>query len=416
MLRLLFRSSFGKSLIVIWFAHMVMDFFTGIWPIYKTLAQIDLAKAGLIAGISGFFGEILQLGFGYFSDKGYRKKILLLGLILSSFILWITFTTSFQSCFILLLLLMMGSGAFHPAGVGYCGSFSKDHKGKCILFFSSGGALGLGISQITFTKLFHSFNGHALILFIPVILTLLVVAIHKFPETCSISGTFNKNNFLAPFKTNWKRLSLLYFTQLSCYLVGAAFIFLLPDLMIAKTSNTWLIMGGAHLSFILGSAIALPFVGFLCDKYGQKKILPFFIVGTFCLFYVLLNTSTLSIPILIILLFSLGAFFQSINPIIVSWGNKIVPDSPSTVSGLLMGCAWCFTSFGPACAGLLCKRFAETAIVSTLNCMGFLLIFSLLFSLMIRENESEELCILDVLEKNESETIPDSSIADDITP
>jgi MFS family permease len=167
--------------------------------------------------------------------------------------------------------------------------------------------------------------------------------------------------------------------------------------MMVKTYSNWLIMGGAHLSFILGSAIALPFVGVLCDKYGQGKILPCFIVGTFCLLYLLLNCAGLSTPLLISLLFCLGALFQSINPIIVSWGNKIVPDSPSTVSGLLMGCAWCFTSFGPACAGLLCKRFADTAIINSLNCMGVLLLFSLVFSLMIKEK--------DIIESPEQNTV-----------
>jgi hypothetical protein len=55
----------------------VLDFFTGIWPIYKTIAGIDLAQAGLITGISGFFGEFLQPFFGYFSDRGLRKKVFL---------------------------------------------------------------------------------------------------------------------------------------------------------------------------------------------------------------------------------------------------------------------------------------------------------------------------------------------------
>lgn len=68
------RPTLKKSLALLFVSHLILDFFTGIWPIYKTIAQIDLAKAGLIAGLSGFIGEFLQIFFGYFSDRGYRKK------------------------------------------------------------------------------------------------------------------------------------------------------------------------------------------------------------------------------------------------------------------------------------------------------------------------------------------------------
>ncbi|NDE82807.1 MAG: MFS transporter [Chlamydiia bacterium] len=334
---------FTKSLLVLWFSHIIIDFCTGIWPIYKTIAGIDLAKAGLIAGISGFIGEILQLGFGYFCDRGHRKKILILGMILASSILWITFTATISSSFWILLLLMLGSGSFHPAGMGYAGLLSQEHKGKTILLFASGGALGLGISQIVFTKIINASNGHALILLIPVCVMLIVLAFHKFPTINSASGPNPAVDRSNRFLKEWKPLSLLYLIQIFTYIVGFSLLFLLPDLMMGKTTNQWFVMGGAHLCFILGSACALPGVGFLCDRFGQKKILPYFVAGAFIL----------------------------------------VPDKPSTVSALLMGCAWCFTSFGPTCAGFLCQRFEEHAVTQALSWMGLLLIGSLFFSLIL---------------------------------
>lgn len=374
---------FTKSLLVLWFSHIIIDFCTGIWPIYKTIAGIDLAKAGLIAGISGFIGEILQLGFGYFCDRGHRKKILILGMILASSILWITFTSTIFSSFWILLLLMLGSGSFHPAGMGYAGLLSQEHKGKTILLFASGGALGLGISQIVFTKIINASNGHALILLIPVCVMLIVLAFHKFPITSPGSSPNPALEGSNRFLKEWKPLSLLYLIQIFTYIVGFSLLFLLPDLMMSKTTNQWFVMGGAHLCFILGSACALPGVGFLCDRFGQKKILPYFVAGAFILFYALLKTPSFTMSGLIIVLVLLGAFIQSINPIIVSLGHQLVPDKPSTVSALLMGCAWCFTSFGPTCAGFLCQRFEEHAVIQALSWMGLLLVGSLFFSLIL---------------------------------
>jgi len=384
-----FFSSFGKSLFILWLGHIVMDFFTGIWPIYKTIAKIDIAQAGLIIGLSGFIGEIMQLGFGYFCDRGHRKFVLMLGIILASSIIWITFTSSIFSAFWVLLLLMLGSGSFHPAGMGYAGSLSQGHKGKTILLFASGGALGLGVSQLVFTKLFYTFNGNALVLFIPVLLVLTLIFFHKFPDPATTRPP-SKQELLAPFMKSWKPLSLLYMAQITNCSVAMAFLFLLPDLMISKTSSNWLVMGGAHLCFILGSAMALPPAGYLCDKFGQKKVLTVALCGSFFLLYLLLSIQTLSPMYAALLLLCFGGFLQSINPIVVSWGHKMVPDSPSTVSALLMGFAWCFTNFGPTCAGYLCKTFHEEAVVHTLSWMGVLLLFSLLFVVLIPSQATAE--------------------------
>jgi MFS transporter, FSR family, fosmidomycin resistance protein len=157
-MRLQIQPTLRRSLILLFVSHLILDFFTGIWPIYKTIAQIDLAKAGLIAGLSGFIGEFMQVFFGYFSDRGHRKKVIMLGLALSSCVLWITFTQDILSSFFVLLLLMLGSGSYHPAGAGFAGLLSPDHKGRNILFFACGGAIGLGISQLAFTKVFHLFS------------------------------------------------------------------------------------------------------------------------------------------------------------------------------------------------------------------------------------------------------------------
>ncbi len=75
-----YKNTMTRSLLLLWVSHLFLDFFTGIWPIYKTISQIDLAKAGLIAGLSGLIGEALQVWFsGFFCDRGYRKKLMMLG-------------------------------------------------------------------------------------------------------------------------------------------------------------------------------------------------------------------------------------------------------------------------------------------------------------------------------------------------
>lgn len=370
------RPTLRRSLILLFVSHLMLDFFTGIWPIYKTLAEIDLAKAGLIAGLSGFVGEFMQIFFGFFSDRGHRKKVIMLGLILASCVLFITFTQDLITSFFILLLLMLGSGSYHPAGAGFAGILSPNQKGRNILFFACGGAIGLGISQLAFTKVFHHFDGHALILFIPVVTLLGIFALYPFPEQ-NENRKLSIREFFEPLKRAKRPLLLLYVTQVFNFTLMTAFIFLLPDLMRSKGCHNWLCMGGGHLCFILGSAITLIPTGYLCDRYGQKRVIVTTIAIALVMLYSFLIQPQIPLWQTVLFLTCLGGFMGTINPILVSWGNKLVPESPSTVSGLLMGFAWCLSNFGATWAGMIANTIIIEPIATTLGILGLQLVIGL---------------------------------------
>lgn len=376
------RPTLGRSLFLLWSSHLLLDFFTGIWPIYKTIAGVDLAKAGLIAGLSGFFGEILQLFFGYLSDRGFRKKVIILGLVLASCILWITFTQEILISFFVLLLLMLGSGSFHPAAVGFAGMLSPKRKGRNILLFASGGAIGLAISQLAFTKALDLCGGHALIFLIPVLLLIVVIAFYPMQEQNDNRKLILKE-FIQPLLRAKRPLLLLYMTQVFNFTLITAFMFLLPDLMRARECHSWLCMGGGHLCFVFGGAMLMVPAGYLCDKYGHKSVLLITIFSALFLLYSFLIQPDRSLEKTALFLTALGGFMGTVNPIIVSWGNKLVPESPSTVSGLLMGCAWCLANLGATWAGLLAKAVPFNPIATTLCLLGLLLVLGFFLILFV---------------------------------
>ncbi len=355
-------------------SHLFVDFFTGIWAIYKTIAAVPIAQAGFITGISGLVGELLQIVFGYFSDRGHRKLILMIGLVLSSTIIWMTFVENIYGLFFILLALMIGSSAFHPAATGIASSLSHDRKGQSILFFSFGGAIGFGISQLTFTQILHTFNCHAYILLLPVMGVFLVLFLHPFPLVASGRKPLTLQSFCAPFYKYRKELILLYLSQVFYQGLRSTLFFLFPDIFLLKGYHSWICMGGGHLCFVAGSFLTMVPAGYLSDRYGQKSILLITVFATIVLFYAFLMLDALPLSLTLILLICLGAFFGIINPLVISWGNYLIPESPSTVSALLMGFAWCVGNLGPAVAGLLISCFSDNAYIHTLLLMGFLLI------------------------------------------
>ena len=378
------RPTLGRSLLLLWSSHLLLDFFTGIWPIYKTIAGIDLATAGLIAGFAGLFGELLQMVFGYFSDRGFRKKVIVLGLTFASSILWITFTDNALLCFLIMLLLMVGSGSYHPAAVGAAGMLSKEKKGRHILLFASGGALGLAVSQLAFTKSLETFGGNATIFFIPVAILLFFLACYPIEEQAN-NQTLSLRVFFQPLMRAKRPLLLLYLAQVCNYSMLMAFMFLLPDLMFAKGCHSWLCKGGGHLCFVIGGALLMVPAGILSDRYGPKPILLSILFFSLLFLYSFLSQTEFSLGKTMFFLLTIGGFMGTVTPVIVSWGNKLVPESPSTVSALMMGFAWCLANFGATWAGLIAGNAtaSDEPISLTLTILGSLLVIGFLLILFM---------------------------------
>ena len=98
---------------VLWLGHFFVDFMISIWAVYKTMAHIDLAIAGLISTFCAFTGEGMQLVFGSLSDKGYRKPLIALGILSTAGVSLLPYTDSFTLMWLLFLITCLGSGAFH---------------------------------------------------------------------------------------------------------------------------------------------------------------------------------------------------------------------------------------------------------------------------------------------------------------
>lgn len=380
-----------RSFILLWVAHFFLDFFVGVWPIYKTLRGIDVAVAGLILGAGGFVGELSQLFFGYFSDRGYRKIILLCGLVLGSAVLWVTAVNSVFYWFLFVLFLMLGSGSFHPSASGMASSLAKRHQGKGVLFFASGGAFGLAFSQLLFTKVLDIFHGNVFVLYLPFALIFGLLLFHRFPERRVEPEQRSFKSFIRPILKNKRSLSFLYFAQVANQAIFVSLLFLLPDILRKRGCDTWLCMGGGHMSVVLGGALSMLLAGVLCDRYGHRVVLLTAISGAVTMLSIFLFQPALTLMGQVALLLALGAFLNVCNPVILSWGNSLVPESPSTVSALLMGLAWCLGNLGPALAGGLSKFFETNAYKYSLATIALGMVVSFFFVLMVpRAQFSEE--------------------------
>lgn len=372
-----------KTLGIIWLSHFLIDFLIGIWPSYKTLAHIELSIAGLIVGVSGFIGDGSQIFFGFLSDRGLRKKFILLGITLAASASLLAYTNNCLLLFMLMMLTYLGSGAFHPAAVATVSDLIPSRKGMLVTIFASGGSAGLAFSQLLYSRLFHAASGHTLFLIIPVIVCFLFVFMKTFSQPTQIGGK-KFVELIRPLSAYRKPLTLLYMSQVCQQAVMLGFLFFLPDLLRMRGNSHWICFGGGHCVFVLAAALMLVPVGYLSDKLGQKKLILCALILSFVLFYGFLFFPPLTSSGILLYLFAFGACMGVVNPLGVALGNKIAPNQSGIVSALMMGCVWCVAHcFGPASGGLLTCCFDSHPIIKSLSVLGGLFVVSIALAYLL---------------------------------
>ncbi len=365
-------SFFSLTLGILCLGHFFVDIMLSIWPVYKTMAELDLALAGTIAGASAFIGEGLQIFFGSLGDKGYRKALILAGVGLTCSIVFVTYTANYYLLFFLYLTTCIGSGAFHPSGAALMGSLTAHRKGLLISVFVASGAFGMGVGQLLFTQTYDYFNGHALLLaLLPLALVgwvLLKPSTFEAPQVYSKTHTSVKECFKLFLDRN---LLCLYITQLCNATLFWGTIFLLPDILSVREYDGWMAFGGGHLAFVLGSAIMMIPGGHLGDKFSALKVILVSPVIGFVLLNFLLLNPMLSSMAMLTTLFFLGASIGLTNPLVVALGNQLMPQKPGVVSAFLMGMVWCVAEcLGPGGGGILTKFFTDDAPAMALGVLG----------------------------------------------
>lgn len=386
-----------RTLIFLCLAHFLVDFMIGIWAIHKTLANLDLFFAGLISGVGAFLGEGMQIFFGPLSDKGWRKHLICGGLVCAAASAFFAYFTNYWMFLILFTSTCLGSGAFHPSAVSLAGALTPHRKALMITIFASGGSFGLAFSQMVYSHFHTLLNGQTVYLLLPTALVAIGLIFYGLKGlqvfTPAHSGhEINLKALFGMFKN--RNLRLLYIAQVCNQTIFWGMIFFLPDTLICKGYDTWLCHGGAHLFLILGGAIMMIPSGYLSDRYSPKSVLLFATIGAMVTFYLFLAFPVLNSFTFLTLITILGAFIASVNPVLIAFGNILVPQSPGMVSAFLMGMAWCISeSLGQSGGGFITRFFEEHAPVYTLAILGIFYVVGIIATLLLPNAKKKEVVV-----------------------
>lgn len=369
------KSSFIPILLLIGFAHFLVDTMLGIWPIYKSMAQLDMAMAGFIVAIGAFIGEGSQLLFGSFSDKGYRKFLIIIGLVITIASAFLAYSSHYVALFVLYLITCIGSGSFHPCAASLVSGLIPGRRSLLMAIFAACGSLGLATSQLTFMQVYVWFEGQTYILAFPALVLAVLLACYQLPQNEGQKESGRHRASLKDFVEFFRNPSLraLYFSQVANQSILWGTIFILPDTLKVLGHTEWICYGGGHCCFILGAACMVIPGGYLADLYSPRQIMLYGGMISCIVFYFILFSGGISTPIVLSALFVLGATLALMNPLAVSMGIRLESHRSGAVSAFLMGLVWCLSeALGPGGVGMMNNLFDDYAPVKALAILGCL--------------------------------------------
>ena len=382
-------------------AHVMVDFMgMSVWPVYKTLAGLDVVKAGWIATVIAMSGTALQPLFGSIADRFGPRRVILLGVLLTSFALLLgpladqretldrLLPTMFGlSGFYLIVFAILAAGRlgqdmFHPAGAGLAGSFSARRGSMFLAVFIAVGSIGFGLSQIGFRTAYNNFGHHTEILFLPVAILWVFVWMRCRPAQVSSAGRISVIASLRSLRPVAGPILCLFLILAISSGVLSGLFFLLPEFAHEKGYPAWIGQGGAFGLIVFGATLFMVPIGHLADRIGRRRTLMSMVILA-ALSYQAIVRLTLPVPSFILLCIIGGAFLGTVNPLGVAFGQRIAPrENVSIVSAILMGWAWCLGGTVPSIIGELYKSLGNNA-AQALMWLGFANVAMVLLSFLL---------------------------------
>ncbi len=336
-----------KQLMAVSLGHFTNDFYVGIIaPISVYFAYklgLNLTQQGLISVAVLVFASLLQPVFGLLSDKKGKPKHLIIS------ILWISILISLSGVinnfYILLLVIALGSAAsalYHPLGSTTAVTLGRRSKGTSLsIFMTIGGFAGtassivglwiaskFGIEKIIFLALPGALV--ALFMYYAGVQNIKIDTLENRKKD-NIGDKIEEVKKLNLSKKSMFWLGILLYISIMKVL-GGRFVITYGIQILSLKSFAY---GAALLSIhLLGIPVGTMSGGILIDKIGEKKV---FVFG------MLLSLLSLSLIgyggswIAAVGVGILGFCSSLTNTVGVLVSHKIIPDSQSFATGIIMG-------------------------------------------------------------------------------
>ncbi len=341
------------SLALLMATHLLVDTIATtvnpLWPSLETHLSTGRVTILWIFVIWTCTTSFSQFAFGYFADRVHGRWMLWLGpavavVCLSS----IGLTTSPLVLAVLLVLGGLGVAAFHPEAAATAGGYAPAHRSRAMSIFALGGYFGQAVGP-TYSGLVTDRIGFpGLALGIPIGLTILLFLVLAFRRADQVPvqqrrETISLLNLLRGKKRGVALLLLIGMLRVTAALgVPLAMAYLLKQRAATNAE-----VGLVQSSFLTGIGVGSLLCALFVRHEHERRVLWFIPLLIAVPLLVLPSATGL---LLFIVVAASGLFIGITLPVLISYGQQLLPEGQRVASSLTMGVTW---GFGGAAVALL---------------------------------------------------------------
>ncbi|MGM7724040.1 MFS transporter [Metabacillus sp. Hm71] len=384
-------------LFIIGLCHLLNDSIQSVipamFPILENSMGLTFTQLGFIGFALNMVSSVLQPVVGLFTDKRPMPYVLPIGLTCSMLgVLGLAFAPSFLTILLSVILIGLGSAAFHPEGSRVAYLAAGERRGLAQSIYQVGGNSGQALAPIITALILVPLGQFGAIWF-TVVAALAVVFLIYIAKWYSnrladlkpvkVTSKVNQTNSSLSKAVRNALLIIIFLIFARSWYVSAISNFYTfyaiekYDLSIAG-SQVYIFL------FLVMGAIGTFIGGPLADKFGKRNVIIVSLLATAPL--------TLALPFVgptlsLVVLALIGLILMSSFSVTVVYAQELVPGKIGTMSGLTVGLAFGMGAIGSIALGTMIDHVGLTPTmisVATLPLLG-ILAFLLPTDQMLRE-------------------------------
>jgi MFS transporter, FSR family, fosmidomycin resistance protein len=332
----------AATLILLSFGHFFVDLYSGavgaLQPLFVERLGLTLTQAGILGGVFVITSSVVQLAFGYLSDRLRTRWFAAVGPAIAGIcISALGMAPAFSWLLALVALGGVGIASFHPQASSTVALSNTKRRGGWMAVFISAGTLGFALGPTYFSQILKWFGVSQMIwAAIPGILVsaFLLRTLPAPPRRDSHDRSGFDFSELRAFSRPLTLLFALVFIRSILQIVFAQFLTLYLSLERGYAFDT---ANYALTAYLVAGALGGFIGGHLSDRLGGRTVILISMAGSVpFMFAFFLTDGLLSLVSLavggLILLFTI--------PVNVVMAQQLVPSQAGTISAIMMGFAW----------------------------------------------------------------------------
>ncbi|HHY74836.1 MAG TPA: MFS transporter [Bacillus bacterium] len=384
-------------LFIIGFVHLLNDSIQAVVPaMFPILAKslgFNFKQLGLIAFALNMTASVMQPVIGTYSDKHPKPKLLPIGLTFSLVgMLGLALAPSYSIILLSVMLLGIGSAAFHPEASKVAHMASGTRKGFGQSVFQVGGNAGQSLAPLITALILVPLGqiGAIWFTFVAFLAVLILIYISKwYGEQLAINTNKKTNTAIVKAHTVGKSIKIAFFLLIFLVFVRQFYHAAITNYFAFHLIDTFHLEiedAQIYIFLFLAAGAAGTFLGGpLADKIGMKNVLFFSMVAAAPLCILLPYASE---GLAMILLTIIGFILLCSFSVSVVYAHELLPGRIGMVSGMIIGLSFGLGAIGSIVLGWLGDRIG---ISTTLVYASFLPLLGVLTAWLPNEKKIKTL-------------------------